>query len=351
MAVHESIMDVPSIAFGFLLGFSVLTASKIFRQSRAMYKRTRRIWNPYPWMCWLELIVDVVMAVITWMFLRGDIPGSFPFYFATVALWTVQTQLLMQIIANRLALVIPDRRRGTKIKWALGIAVGIVNISVFCIWIPARMEVSETFIHVNEIWDRIEKVIYLVIDLALNAYFLYLVRSRLITKGLTKYQSLFKFNAGIILVSLSMDVLIIAMMSLPNTYIYVQFHPVAYIVKLNIECSMADLISKIVSKKDRTDPLYSNSNSHPTELTSHTRTGKNPHVTSVIHSNYKAGATKGDPDEISLDSQERGHAGIMKTVATTVVMDERSENERRGSMSSSTVQLSEEYRMGPRSDV
>ncbi|PNP86371.1 hypothetical protein FNYG_00287 [Fusarium nygamai] len=50
--------------------------------------------------------------------------------------------------------------------------------------------------------------------------------------------------------SLSMDVLIISMMSLNNTFVYMQFHPFAYIVKLKIEMSMADLISKVARKRD-----------------------------------------------------------------------------------------------------
>jgi hypothetical protein len=49
--------------------------------------------------------------------------------------------------------------------------------------------------------------------------------------------------------SLSMDVLIIAMMSLRNTFVYMQFHPLAYTVKLHIEMSMADLIGKIARDK------------------------------------------------------------------------------------------------------
>jgi hypothetical protein len=39
----------------------------------------------------------------------------------------------------------------------------------------------------------------------------------------------------IIGLSLSMDVLIIGMMSLKNSFVYMQFHPLAYIVKLKIE--------------------------------------------------------------------------------------------------------------------
>jgi hypothetical protein len=190
-----------------------------------MYKRTGRIWNPYPWMCSIELIVNLLIAVTTWLYLRGDIPRryvyviflaatyrrtniscSFAYLFCTIALWSLQTQLIIQIIANRVSLVLHDQRKGTKLKWWLFVAVAVINISVFCIWIPARLEVSDTWIRINNIWDRLEKVIYLFIDLVLNGYFLYLVRSRLITKGLDKYKRLFNFNAVIVLVSLSMDV-------------------------------------------------------------------------------------------------------------------------------------------------
>jgi hypothetical protein len=39
--------------------------------------------------------------------------------------------------------------------------------------------------------------------------------------------------------------MLIGLMSLPNQVVYVQFHPVAYMVKLNIEMSMASLIKKL----------------------------------------------------------------------------------------------------------
>src|SRR5580700_6141297 len=47
--------------------------------------------------------------------------------------------------------------------------------------------------------------------------------------------------------------MLIGLMSLPNQVVYMQFHPVAYMVKLNIEMSMANLIRKIakVTADDR----------------------------------------------------------------------------------------------------
>lgn len=39
--------------------------------------------------------------------------------------------------------------------------------------------------------------------------------------------------------------MLIGLMSLPNQVVFTQFHPVAYMVKLNIEMTMASLITKI----------------------------------------------------------------------------------------------------------
>ncbi|KAJ9662585.1 hypothetical protein H2198_001257 [Neophaeococcomyces mojaviensis] len=145
-------------------------------------------------------------------------------------------------------LLIIDKRRAAYIKWGVALIITLINLSVFIIWIPARLQISETFIRINAIWDPIEKVVYLLVDGCLNAYFLYLVHSKLVSAGMTKYRRLFKFNACIVVVSLSMDVLIISMMNLKNSFVYTQFHPLAYIVKLNIELTMASLITKIAKQ-------------------------------------------------------------------------------------------------------
>lgn len=99
-----------------------------------------------------------------------------------------------------------DRRKATKIRWTVAFILGLVNISVFCIWLPARLQISETYIHVNNIWDRIEKGIFLIVDASLNFYFIYLVRVKLIANGLQKYMPLFKFNIFMVAVSISLDV-------------------------------------------------------------------------------------------------------------------------------------------------
>lgn len=60
----------------------------------------------------------------------------------------------------------------------------------------------------------------MIVDGALNIYFILIVKQNLISNGLTKYKRLTNFNIFIICFSLSMDVLIISMMSLNNTFVY-----------------------------------------------------------------------------------------------------------------------------------
>jgi hypothetical protein len=69
------------------------------------------------------------------------------------------------------------------------------------------------------IFEKCEKTFFLIIDLALNMYFLYLVRYRLIADGLNKYWRLFNFNAGMVFISTSMDVLLLGFLSLPDPYL------------------------------------------------------------------------------------------------------------------------------------
>jgi hypothetical protein len=182
--------------------------------------------------------------------------SSFWLFFVIVVLWTIELNCLIQIIINRLSLLLHSKRRIFWLKWGSLLYVGFLNISVFVIWIPAGLQ-YEPFHSINLIWDRIEKALYLVLDLSLNLYFIYLVKTKLISSGVTKYWTLFKFNCVMIVISISMDILIIAMMQLQNPLLYMQFHPVAYMIKLNIEMSMAHLIGKIARSADGASDPYS----------------------------------------------------------------------------------------------
>lgn len=115
-------------------------------------------------------------------------------------------QCIMHIIINRIALIMYDARKVRRLKLAATLLIGVINITVFIIWIPARLQISERWVWINNIWDRIEKGIFAIFDLGLNLYFIYLVRSELTVHGLTKYRYLYLFNVGMIFISISLDV-------------------------------------------------------------------------------------------------------------------------------------------------
>lgn len=140
-------------------------------------------------------------------------------------LWAIQTQLLSQIIANRVALIMVSRQKSLQLRWGLFIAIGLVNIAVGCIWTPAHLETASDFQkNLNVIFENVEKSFFLVVDLGLNLYFLYLVRYRLIADGLDKYWTLYKFNIGFVAISTTMDALLLGLLSLPNSFAYAT-HP------------------------------------------------------------------------------------------------------------------------------
>ncbi|KAK8134592.1 hypothetical protein PG984_006604 [Apiospora sp. TS-2023a] len=301
-------MNVASIIWGISLAAGLFTASKARKQTWGVYKRTGGI-NAYIIMVWMSWLGSCTIGVMSWLYLWGTIETStsphlsFWLFFFLLVAWVFQVQCIIQIIINRISLLMRERRIVNRMQWGCAIGLGVINVSVFCIWIPARLQISPAFVHINEIWDRVEKCIFCLMDVALNVYFVYLVRSRLISNGLTKYNRLFKFNLFMIVVSMSLDVILIGVMSLGQGFIYVQFHPLVYILKLHIELNMADLIGKIVKSEN-------NGSSYPS-------TGGNKR---------SGGNSKG------------GMMGIQKTTEVHHEVDEDAE-----SRTSSTTELQKDY--------
>ncbi|OCL11093.1 hypothetical protein AOQ84DRAFT_387077 [Glonium stellatum] len=246
-------VNVSDIVIASVIWFLTLVCVAIacwlaYRQTKSSRFPLRSV---YVWLIWLELLASLLMGIECFLHLLKYIKPSFVFYLSILFWWCIQVQLLLQIIINRIRVIVPDRERSKWIMIGTAAIVTAINISVFNIWIPARLQVSNFYIHLNDIWDRIEKVIYLIIDALLNWYFLKTVKANLINNGLQKYNKLLKFNQRIIILSLLMDVMIIAAMSIPNSFVYIQFHPLAYLVKLNIEMTMANLIKRIAISSSR----------------------------------------------------------------------------------------------------
>ncbi|KAF5550058.1 hypothetical protein FNAPI_7861 [Fusarium napiforme] len=236
---------VASIIWGFTLAVGIFAGQKAGRQTWDQWKRTGRA-KAYVWMIWAEWLASMLIGVLSWCFIRGYIAPSFWIFFALLCAWVVQIQCICGIIINRISLLMVDRRNAIKIRWITAITLGLINISVFCIWIPSQLQISQRYHDINYIWDRIEKGLFLVIDATLHGYFVYLIRIKLIANGLTKYQPLMRYNLVMIAISMSLDVILIGSMSIGNGFIYVQFHPLVYMLKLHIEMNISGLIVRVV---------------------------------------------------------------------------------------------------------
>jgi len=104
--------------------------------------------------------------------------------------YVFEVQLLLQIIINRIAIIVERRTMAAKLKWATAIFISLVNICVMCIvrpstlphqvralttlqWIPAHMAKppSQTYVAINKYWDRVSKILICLVDAGLNWYF------------------------------------------------------------------------------------------------------------------------------------------------------------------------------------
>ncbi|PTD10246.1 hypothetical protein FCULG_00008806 [Fusarium culmorum] len=313
-------MNIASIAWGISLGVGLFTFTKALRQTRDSWSRGRRL-NHYIILVWLEWTSSCIMSAVTWCYLRNYIPGGFPVFFVLIFLWCIQIQTLIQIIVNRIAILMVNRQNAKWLKIWSFVIILCINISVFMIWIPARLQINDTWADINKVWDRIEKVIFLLVDAGLNLYFIHLVRSRLIANGLTKYTRLFRYNLGMIAVSMTMDILLIAMMSLPNDIVYVQFHPLAYLVKLHIEMNMADLIIKVVKASNGNGYDYSGSKSGNTQPKQNgpNKLGKG-HIPSAMFVGGNLTLIQAGVDDGEDIEMNRMEGGIQKTTRTEVVV-------------------------------
>lgn len=270
--------QLAAVAAGFTIGFGFLTVWEAIQQTMRNRNPLRSV---YIYMLWGEIIVNVCIGIVGWLFLTGTLGPTVPVLFFILLFWVFQIQLLMQIIINRIALIAEHRKTVRNIKWGTFIIISAINIAVFCIWIPAHTvpPVSDTFVKINNVWDKISKVLILIVDAGLNWYFLRIVKIRLVDQvGLTKYKPLVSFNAKLMVVSIAMDGLLIGLMFLKNQVVYIQFHPVVYMVKLNIEMSMASLIVRLAKGKTENDadPEDFNSSTGPSNSQSGGKLSKGP---------------------------------------------------------------------------
>ncbi|KAK8084294.1 hypothetical protein PG997_005565 [Apiospora hydei] len=202
-------------------------------------KQTKRNKNParsaYIYMVWAEIAVNIAIAVLGWLFLDGILKPTVPVLFFILFCWVFEIQLLMQIIINRIAVIAESQSTVRLIKYGTVIIITLINISVFIIWIPSHLDppVNDFFVLANKYYDPVSKVLILIVDAALNWYFVKSVKERL--------------------------AFLIGLMFLPNPVVFIQFHPVTYLTKLNIEMSVANLIARLARGGNNSDQFHSSS--------------------------------------------------------------------------------------------
>jgi len=254
---NRSDLNDASLVLGATIPLAVFTCVKNAMQTNSIFER-RRTFTPFVLMCWAEWAASVALAILSYLFLSGHVEASFWTFFFLISLWVVEMQCILQIIINRVALIASNPTQVRRIRILVFVIASAINLTGYPIWIPARLQLTPYWRHINFWWDRSEKVLYALVDIALNGYFMYQVRTKLIQMGLTKYKKLLYANIAMACVSVGMDILVLGSMSLPSDVIYAQFHPLQFLVKLLIELFMADLIAKIVREDNRINTIAAN---------------------------------------------------------------------------------------------
>ncbi|KAK8043324.1 hypothetical protein PG993_005754 [Apiospora rasikravindrae] len=242
---NELGLKIVWLVAGLTIPLAGFTCIKAIKHSWSSYK-SKNVYNPYIIMVWAVWTTSVGIGIASFLFLTGIAPPSFWTFFAILLFWLIQMQCILQIVANRVSVLMASQREARNVKVGILLIMTFLTFSVACTWMPARLQISPYIIRVNDVWDRASKAIFLCTDLALNMFFLKTVSAKLISAGLTKYKILFRYNACMICISMLIDASYIGVMSLQSPVTYFQFNPLVLLWKLYIELNLAELIAKVV---------------------------------------------------------------------------------------------------------
>lgn len=126
-----------SLAAGFALGFGFLTVWEAIKQTRSNQNPRKSL---YIYMIWGEIVANLGLGVMGWLLLDGILTATVPVLFALLVFYVFEIQLLMQIIVNRISIIAETRETVVRVKWTTAGIITLINIAVFCIWIPAHRD-------------------------------------------------------------------------------------------------------------------------------------------------------------------------------------------------------------------
>ena len=242
---HRIDEDVASGLFGIVLATSAVCVWAIVQTQR---RSTR-----YAVLCWIEVVASFVLGAVALAYQITARARSSVMLGVFVVMWSIEVQVYFQLIFQRLSVFDVQHRR--RDRCAVFFALLLVNVGTLTIWVPERAVLPNLSQSQHQAiwawWPRVEKLVYLLVDLGMNIRFIQLVRRQLLAIGMVKYQSLIGFNYQCIAVSLSCDAILLALQWFPkNPKIFVLAHPAVFLVKLILEISICRKM--IAISRDRT---------------------------------------------------------------------------------------------------
>ncbi|KAK0612089.1 hypothetical protein B0T14DRAFT_571924 [Immersiella caudata] len=234
------------IVLGFFLAVTCFVFCKAVSQTLIRWYRLKKL-TPYLIMVWLDWGATTVHSVVGWCTGHIKCPShpSVWLFITIILLWDLEMHCQAQILVNRVSLLLFDHTQARRLRLFVFAIVFILTTSVVIIWTPAKMEINKRWIDANNIWDRGEKICFLLFDVSINMFFVNRIRTALIENGLLKYKRLYRFNLIIISLSILLDIAVIGTTWLPDYWIYIQFRPLVHMVKLYIEMCNAELIGRV----------------------------------------------------------------------------------------------------------
>lgn len=225
-----------------------------------------------------------------------------------------------------------------------------------------------SFVLANKYYDPVSKVLILIVDAGLNWYFVRIVKERLVNQhGLVKYQPLVGFNVKLLILSILMDVSIsplllsssidsrtdyskaflIGLMFLPNPVVYIQFHPVTYLTKLNIEMSVANLIARLARNGQSSDQFRSSSYNNTGPRTGNHNPQWNGNEQDLALKSFTKSRIRSDPnDNDSDDGAMNQLGGIHKRLEYEVTVQHNPQgNSKPSSSNSNSFELTKDDEM------
>lgn len=91
-----------SVFLGFMTALAIFTAATAFRQTAHSWSRSRRI-SLYVGMIWGQWLANNAYAVVGYLYLMDILAPSFWLWFGILCCWVLQTQLIVQVMCNRIS--------------------------------------------------------------------------------------------------------------------------------------------------------------------------------------------------------------------------------------------------------